>query len=109
MNIAEQHVPGSNNTYYIPDFVTTDEETYLLRKVSWQSLHFIHTLRIRLLYADSGDASAEMEATFEPEVRCIVESPLSCQQTELCNRLQTWGDSSDRYHTNLSHDGTRRW
>jgi len=36
MNLAEQHVPGSKNTYYIPDFVTTDEETYLLRKVSWQ-------------------------------------------------------------------------
>lgn len=36
MNLAEQHVPGSKNTYYIPDFVTTDEETFLLRKVSWQ-------------------------------------------------------------------------
>ena len=38
MDLAEQHVPGSNKTYYIPDFVTTDEETYLLRKVSWQTL-----------------------------------------------------------------------
>ncbi len=44
MNLAEQHVPGSNNTYYIPDFVTTDEETYLLRKVSWQYLPITHTL-----------------------------------------------------------------
>jgi hypothetical protein len=38
MNLAEQHVPGSKNAYYIPDFVTTDEETYLLRKVSWKNL-----------------------------------------------------------------------
>lgn len=37
MNLAECHVPGSKDTYYIPDFVTTDEETYLLRKVSWQN------------------------------------------------------------------------
>jgi alkylated DNA repair protein alkB homolog 6 len=36
MNLAERHVPGSKNSYYIPDFVTKDEETYLLRKVSWE-------------------------------------------------------------------------
>jgi hypothetical protein len=36
MNLAEHHVPGSKDTYYIPDFVTVDEETYLLRKVSLQ-------------------------------------------------------------------------
>ena len=35
MHLAEYHVPGSKDTYYIPDFVTTDEETYLLRKVSF--------------------------------------------------------------------------
>lgn len=98
MNLAEQHVPGSKNTYYIPDFVTTEEETYLLRKVSWQNLPITHLHPPDLdypLYADSGDASAEMEATFEPEVCCIVvDSRFSYQQTELCNRLQTWGDSS---------------
>ena len=43
MNLAEQHVPGSKNTYYVPDFVTTDEEAYLLRKVSWQNLPITHT------------------------------------------------------------------
>jgi uncharacterized secreted protein with C-terminal beta-propeller domain len=40
MNLAEHHVPGSKDTYYIPDFVTADEETYLLRKVSIQSPTF---------------------------------------------------------------------
>jgi hypothetical protein len=99
MNLAEQHVPGSKNTYYIPDFVTTEEETYLLRKVSWQNLPITHTPTPSgsglPTYADSGDASAEMEATFEPEVCCIVvDSRFTCQQTGICNRLQTWGDSS---------------
>ena len=81
MNLAEQHVPGSNNTYYIPDFVTTDEETYLLRKVSWQKFLFTHTpgseFKIAPLYTDPGDAPTEMEATFEPEVCCIVDGRIS--------------------------------
>jgi hypothetical protein len=35
MNLAvRHHVPGSKDTYYIPDFVTADEEAYLIRKVS---------------------------------------------------------------------------
>jgi len=33
MNLSEYHVPGTTDTYYIPDFVTGDEETYLLRKI----------------------------------------------------------------------------
>ena len=34
MNLNEHHIPGTTDTYYIPDFVTEDEEAYLLRKVS---------------------------------------------------------------------------
>ena len=34
VKFAEHGVPGSKNTYYIPDFVTEDEEAFLLRKVS---------------------------------------------------------------------------
>lgn len=34
VTLAECHVPRSNNTYYIPNFVTEDEEAFLLRKVS---------------------------------------------------------------------------
>ena len=34
MDLTEHHVPGTTDTYYIPDFVTEDEEAYLLRKVS---------------------------------------------------------------------------
>ena len=49
MNLAEQHVPGSKNTYYIPDFVTTDEETYLLRKVSPGKLWTNHPTPSRIL------------------------------------------------------------
>lgn len=38
MNLSEHHVPGSKDTYYIPDFVTADEEAYLLRKVRFTDL-----------------------------------------------------------------------
>jgi hypothetical protein len=31
---SESHVPTSKSTYYIPNFVTEDEEVLLLRKVS---------------------------------------------------------------------------
>lgn len=34
MNLTGHHVPGTADTYYIPDFVTEEEEAYLLRKVS---------------------------------------------------------------------------
>ncbi|KAF7795112.1 hypothetical protein EIP86_006257 [Pleurotus ostreatoroseus] len=30
--LGTYHVPGSRNTYYIPDFVTPEEEEYLIRK-----------------------------------------------------------------------------
>ena len=73
MEVAVHHVPGSNDTYYIPDFVTTEEEIYLLRQVSLQSI-----THVDLILADSGDASAQMEATVESEV-CY--DQILCQQT----------------------------
>ncbi|KAI0262716.1 hypothetical protein BC834DRAFT_890004 [Gloeopeniophorella convolvens] len=33
MDIPAYRVPGSSDTYYIPNFVTEDEENYLLRKI----------------------------------------------------------------------------
>jgi hypothetical protein len=71
MNLAEYHVPGSKDTYYIPDFVTTDEETYLLRKVSFEK-PLNHPLHV-----DSGDTTAEMEATFESEVCYVLNESFS--------------------------------
>ncbi|CDO77484.1 hypothetical protein BN946_scf184902.g18 [Trametes cinnabarina] len=32
INLDDYLVPGTNNTYYIPEFITEDEEQYLLRK-----------------------------------------------------------------------------
>ena len=31
--LSDYHVPGSVDTYYIPDFLTGDEESYVIRKV----------------------------------------------------------------------------
>ena len=33
-------VPGTSSTYYIPEFVTEDEEEYLIRKVRLTSIFF---------------------------------------------------------------------
>jgi hypothetical protein len=72
MNIIEHHVPGTTDTYYISDFVTEDEEAYLLRKVS-QTVVVGLRLDTRIYPpTDPGDTSAEMEATFESEVRAPV-------------------------------------
>jgi hypothetical protein len=50
MNLSEHHVPGSKDTYYIPDFVTADEEAYLLRKVrilAYCRARFMNLVRFR--------------------------------------------------------------
>jgi hypothetical protein len=99
MNLAEQHVPGSKNTYYIPDFVTTDEETYLLRKVSWQNTIFrsVHPLRI------PSRTHTQILETPQPKwkqlsnrryVAIVVVDSRFCvpeNRKYICIRLQTWG------------------
>ena len=70
VTLAECHVPRSNNTYYIPNFVTEDEEAFLLRKVSQSFLYnVIPVMRHRV---DSGNTSAEVETAFKSEV-CFVD------------------------------------
>jgi hypothetical protein len=66
MNLVEHHVPGSKDTYYIPNFVTIDEEVYLLRKVRAEST-FDKTFdghNFGVYCVDPGEPAAEMEATF---------------------------------------------
>jgi len=71
MNVAvHHHVPGSKDTYYIPDFVTADEEAYLIRKVSQTLAPDSSGLIHRGSRKDSGDTSAEMETTLESKV-CV--------------------------------------
>jgi len=110
MNLAKHHVPGSKNTYYIPDFVTTDEEAFLLRKVSWQN-HSRPSLRIHQIHADSGDTSAEMEATFESEVCYTMNFWVSTNMyyTTGCRHGVTRKSPSPADNTQISHDGPRRW
>ena len=71
MNLSEHHVPGSKDTYYIPDFVTADEEAYLLRKVRPQAVFLCPTFTNPS--SDPRNTSAEMEATFESEVRSFTD------------------------------------
>jgi alkylated DNA repair protein alkB homolog 6 len=38
MDLNQFRVPGSQEAFYIPNFITEDEEEYLIRKVSRQFL-----------------------------------------------------------------------
>jgi hypothetical protein len=96
MNLAEQHVPGSNNTYYIPDFVTTDEETYLLRKVSWQNLPITHTpgSEFKLLPTIHRFWRRLSRNGSNFRTGGMLYCGWSFFVIANSNRLQTWGDSS---------------
>ena len=37
-NLDSYLVPGTTTTYYIPEFITEDEEEYLVRKVGIRTL-----------------------------------------------------------------------
>lgn len=95
MSLAEHHVPGSKDTYYIPNFVTANEEAYLIRKASQL---FVPHLSVSPIHqgcrADPGDPPAQVEATFESEVCPQLIYARLFQQ--LCCRLQTWGESGAR-------------
>jgi hypothetical protein len=97
MNLSGHHVPGSKDTYYIPDFVTADEEEYLLRKVSPITMAYVILARYNKPTSDSGDTSAEMEATFESEVhmytfRYPILTSFLANKRITPRRLQTWGE-----------------
>lgn len=49
INLDHYLVPGTESTYYIPEFVTEDEEEYLLRKVSVMCLGFRGCISARSL------------------------------------------------------------
>ena len=70
--LGTYHVPGSRNTYYIPDFVTPEEEEYLIRKVQ-----FFHRLHLRqrpsaYIVSDKRIPPAQMEKTTKQTVGLVI-------------------------------------
>jgi hypothetical protein len=37
-DLSAFHIPGTSKAYYVPDFVTVEEEAYLIRKVRVQAV-----------------------------------------------------------------------
>ncbi|KAI0750351.1 hypothetical protein BC629DRAFT_1230948 [Irpex lacteus] len=59
MNIAEFAVPGTTQAYYIPNFITEDEEKYLIRKILESPLPRWRHLQNRRLQILGGDVTAK--------------------------------------------------
>ncbi|KAI0772343.1 hypothetical protein BD413DRAFT_612513 [Trametes elegans] len=59
INLADYLVPGTDNTYYIPDFVTEEEEEYLIRKIHEAPQPWWKRLANRRLQIWGGDLTAK--------------------------------------------------
>lgn len=97
MNLAEQHVPGSKNTYYIPDFVTTDEETYLLRKILETPQPKWKQLSNRRLQTWGGDLTAKNVLVAQSLPHFI------CNYPDLISRIASTGAFDESPHQRPNH------
>ncbi|KAN0113551.1 putative alpha-ketoglutarate-dependent dioxygenase ABH6 [Russula decolorans] len=97
MNLAEQHVPGSNNTYYIPDFVTTDEETYLLRKILETPQPKWKQLSNRRLQTWGGDLTAKNVLVAQSLPHFV------CNYPDLISRIASTGAFDASPHQRPNH------
>ncbi|KAI0248947.1 hypothetical protein BJV78DRAFT_1329466 [Lactifluus subvellereus] len=100
MSLAEHHVPGSKDTYYIPNFVTADEEAYLIRKASrlfetpqskWKQLSN------RRLQTWGGDLTAKNVLVTQPLPSFISNYP------DLIARIASTGAFGDSPHRRPNH------
>ncbi|KAI0633061.1 hypothetical protein C8Q77DRAFT_1121365 [Trametes polyzona] len=59
INLDDYLVPGTNNTYYIPEFITEEEEEYLIRKIDEAPQPWWKRLANRRLQIWGGDLTAK--------------------------------------------------
>ncbi|KAI9463923.1 hypothetical protein F5148DRAFT_982298 [Russula earlei] len=109
MNLAEHHVPGSKDTYYIPDFVTADEEAYLLRKIQetpqpkWKQL----SNRRYVPFADDRSNLAQWQSGGDLTAKNIlVKQPFPqfvCDYPDLISRIASTSAFDDSPHQRPNH------
>ena len=65
-----------HDVFYIPEFVSEEEEGYLIRQVCWVSIKFVH-LHAGLNFSnrDKQCSSSEMEDVGKPQVSSILHIP----------------------------------
>lgn len=97
VRLDECHVPSSKNTYYIPNFVTEDEEVFLLRKIQETPQLKWKQLSNRRLQTWGGDLTAKnvMIAQALP--------PFICNYPDLISRIISTGAFVDSPHQRPNH------
>ncbi|KAH9957814.1 hypothetical protein BC827DRAFT_1137379 [Russula dissimulans] len=97
MNLSEYHVPGSKDTYYIPDFVSPDEETYLLRKIQETPQPKWKRLSNRRLQTWGGDLTAKNILMTQPLPQFI------CNYPDLISRIASTSAFDNSPHRRPNH------
>jgi len=97
VKLAESHVPTSKKTYYIPNFVTEDEEVLLLRKIQETPQLKWKQLSNRRLQTWGGDLTAKNVVIVQPL------PPFICSYPDLISRIASTGAFDDSPHQRPNH------
>ncbi|VDB92215.1 unnamed protein product [Peniophora sp. CBMAI 1063] len=96
-DLSAQHVPGSDRTYYIPNFVTEEEEEYLVRKILEAPQPKWRQLAKRRLQTWGGDLTPKNILIPQPMPPFMTEYP------NLISRLRATGAFADSPHGEPNH------
>lgn len=63
LKLAQYLIPGTDEAYYIPEFITPDEEQFLLRKACLAASSHASLVERQRFFVDPRIACAEVETT----------------------------------------------
>ncbi|KAI0651109.1 hypothetical protein C8Q79DRAFT_931487 [Trametes meyenii] len=97
INLDDHLVPGTSNTYYIPEFVTEEEEEYLIRKIHEAPQPWWKRLANRRLQIWGGDLTAK-KALIPQDMPSFVS-----QYPDIIGRIQETGVFQGSAHGKPNH------
>ncbi|TBU31025.1 hypothetical protein BD311DRAFT_753689 [Dichomitus squalens] len=97
INLDEFLVPGTNSTYYIPEFVTEEEEEYLTRKINEAPQPWWKRLQNRRLQIWGGELTAK-KALIPQDL-----PPFANQYPDIIGRIRALGVFRDSVHGEPNH------
>ncbi|KAI0673182.1 hypothetical protein C8Q78DRAFT_970439 [Trametes maxima] len=97
INLDDYLVPGTSNTYYIPEFVTEEEEEYLIRKIHEAPQPWWKRLANRRLQIWGGDLTAK-KALIPQDMPSFVS-----QYPDIIGRIQETGVFRGSAHGKPNH------
>ncbi|KAI0363234.1 hypothetical protein BV20DRAFT_975913 [Pilatotrama ljubarskyi] len=97
INLEDYLVPGTSNTYYIPDFVSEEEEEYLIRKIHEAPQPWWKRLANRRLQIWGGDLTAK-KALIPQDMPAFVN-----QYPDIVGRIRDTGAFKGSAHGQPNH------